>query len=79
LADETPHALAKRIDSFDNFETVNEPMKNVVLIEQLFINDLMGVFHFTDGQNVLFNSINSEPENDIPSPRNNNQPLNTDT
>ena len=77
LTDETPNALIKRIDSYDNIESVNHSMRNLVLIEQLFINDLMGVFHFTDGHNILFNSINDQ-ENEITSPTN-NQPLNTDT
>lgn len=32
------------------------PTPAIPLMEQLFVNDLMGIFHFTDGQNAPINN-----------------------
>ena len=57
LDDKTPNALAKYVEDGGYYESYNYNTRNLILVEQLFINDLMGVFHFTDGSNVILNNI----------------------
>lgn len=61
LDDKTPNALAIEDDGV--YQSHNFPMRNLILVEQLFINDLMGVFHFTDGHNVILNNVHDENGN----------------
>lgn len=76
LDDGTSGALIHRLGN-QSQSTVNisvsshaSMMKGVMLMEQLFINDLMGIFHFTDGYNTPLVDQNGVI---------NNNPTNTDT
>lgn len=63
LDDKTPNALVTEEDGV--YQSHNFPMRNLILVEQLFINDLMGVFHFTDGHNVILNNVHDENGNQV--------------
>jgi len=72
LDDKTPNALAKYVEDGGYYETHNYPTRNLILVEQLFINDLMGVFHFTDGHNVINISAQDDEGGDNIPPQNPN-------
>lgn len=66
LDDGSPNALVRRIKNLESDPQISIDSHESTymngdsnLMNHLFVNDLMGIFHFTDGQNAHINEVKS--------------------